>query len=125
MALWAIRQLYLQLIQGLDPQKNKEIKNKIQGLKNYVCAGWEIFATNILEFYLEIMCLVLLLIFIKIMILKLIVVKVASFTGKEQTIISYKKFVLKAYSSGVQEGLASGFGLGTVMLVVFCTGERI
>nr|XP_023893066.1 ABC transporter B family member 11-like isoform X1 [Quercus suber]XP_023893067.1 ABC transporter B family member 11-like isoform X1 [Quercus suber] len=46
---------------------------------------------------------------------------VASFTGEKQAIISYKKFVLKAYNSGVQEGMASGFGLGTAMLVVFCT----
>ncbi|KAK4559526.1 hypothetical protein RGQ29_008657 [Quercus rubra] len=46
---------------------------------------------------------------------------VASFTGEKQAIISYKKFVLKAYNSGVQEGLASGFGLGTAMFVVFCT----
>ncbi|KAK7843585.1 abc transporter b family member 11 [Quercus suber] len=38
---------------------------------------------------------------------------VASFTGEKQAIISYKKFVLKAYNSGVQEGLASGLGLGT------------
>lgn len=28
---------------------------------------------------------------------------------------------MKAYKSGVNEGLASGFGLGTVMLVVFCS----
>jgi ATP-binding cassette subfamily B (MDR/TAP) protein 1 len=28
---------------------------------------------------------------------------------------------VKAYKSGVHEGLASGFGLGTVMLVVFCS----
>ena len=56
--LWAIWQLYLQLIQGF---------------KNCVCVGWEIFAIDILEFYLKIMCLVPLLSFIKIMILNLIV----------------------------------------------------
>ena len=67
------------------------------------------------------MCLVLLLSFIKIMTLNLIVVQVASFTGEKQAIISYKKLVLKAYNSGVQEGLASGLGLGTALFVVFCT----
>ena len=104
--LWAIWQLYLQLIQGF---------------KNCVCVGWEIFAIDILEFYLKIMCLVPLLSFIKIMILNLIVFQVASFTNKKQAIISYKKFVLKTYNLDVQEGLAFGFGLGMIILVVFYT----
>ncbi|KAG2697817.1 hypothetical protein I3760_07G123500 [Carya illinoinensis] len=46
---------------------------------------------------------------------------VASFTGEKQAIINYNKFLVKAYESGVHEGLASGFGLGMVMLVVFCS----
>ena len=32
----------------------------------------------------------------------------------------YKKSLNSAYSSGVQEGLAAGLGLGTVMLFIFC-----
>lgn len=34
---------------------------------------------------------------------------------------NYKKFLVTAYKSGVQEGLAAGIGLGTVMLIVFCS----
>ncbi|KAH8517134.1 hypothetical protein Peur_048355 [Populus x canadensis] len=44
---------------------------------------------------------------------------VASFTGEKQAISNYKKFLVTAYNSGVQEGLAAGVGLGIVMLVVF------
>lgn len=33
----------------------------------------------------------------------------------------YKKFLVIAYKSGVQEGLAAGTGLGVVMLIVFCS----
>ncbi|XP_059435947.1 ABC transporter B family member 21-like [Corylus avellana] len=44
---------------------------------------------------------------------------VASFTGEKQAITKYNKFLVKAYKSGVHEGLATGFGLGTLMLVVF------
>ncbi|KAL9397183.1 hypothetical protein Peur_011436 [Populus x canadensis] len=46
---------------------------------------------------------------------------VASFTGEKQAISNYKKFLVTAYNSGVQEGLAAGVGLGIVMLVVFCS----
>ncbi|KAJ6390793.1 hypothetical protein OIU77_024913 [Salix suchowensis] len=46
---------------------------------------------------------------------------VASFTGEQQAISNYKKFLVTAYNSGVQEGLATGLGLGIVMLVVFCS----
>ncbi|KAB1228135.1 ABC transporter B family member 4 [Morella rubra] len=46
---------------------------------------------------------------------------VASFTGEKLAIANYSKFLVKAYNSGVHEGLASGFGLGIVMLVVFCS----
>ncbi|KAE8008382.1 hypothetical protein FH972_004901 [Carpinus fangiana] len=44
---------------------------------------------------------------------------VASFTGEKQAITKYNKFLVKAYKSGVHEGLATGFGLGSLMLVVF------
>ncbi|KAK9934093.1 hypothetical protein M0R45_021250 [Rubus argutus] len=46
---------------------------------------------------------------------------VASFTGEKQAIAKYNNSLIKAYKSGVQEGLASGLGLGTVVLVVFCS----
>ncbi|PRQ39611.1 putative xenobiotic-transporting ATPase [Rosa chinensis] len=46
---------------------------------------------------------------------------VASFTGEKQAITKYNNSLTKAYKSGVQEGLASGLGLGMVVLVVFCS----
>ncbi|KAG1370988.1 ABC transporter B family member 4 [Cocos nucifera] len=45
---------------------------------------------------------------------------VASFTGEKHAVNKYKKSLNSAYSSGVQEGLAAGLGLGTVMLFFFC-----
>ncbi|XP_048227950.1 ABC transporter B family member 4-like [Ricinus communis] len=46
---------------------------------------------------------------------------VASFTGEKQAISNYKKFLVTAYNSGVHEGIATGVGLGVLMLVVFCS----
>eukprot|EP00258_Populus_trichocarpa_P025344 XP_024441363.1 ABC transporter B family member 11 isoform X2 [Populus trichocarpa] len=46
---------------------------------------------------------------------------VASFTCEEQAISNYQKFLITAYKSGVQEGLAAGLGIGIVMLVIFRT----
>uniref|UniRef100_A0A2N9G6V4 Uncharacterized protein n=1 Tax=Fagus sylvatica TaxID=28930 RepID=A0A2N9G6V4_FAGSY len=46
---------------------------------------------------------------------------VASFTGEKQAITNYNKFLLKAYKAGIHEGLATGFGLGTAMSVLFCS----
>ncbi|KAK9934148.1 hypothetical protein M0R45_021302 [Rubus argutus] len=46
---------------------------------------------------------------------------VASFTGEKQAITKYNNSLNKAYKSGVQEGLASGLGIGTVMLIIFCS----
>ncbi|KAM5568503.1 hypothetical protein ABKV19_016190 [Rosa sericea] len=46
---------------------------------------------------------------------------VASFTGEKQAISNYNNSLNKAYTSGVQEGWASGLGFGVLMLVVFCT----
>ncbi|KAM2745612.1 hypothetical protein PS2_021317 [Malus domestica] len=46
---------------------------------------------------------------------------VASFTGEKQAIANYDNSLIKAYNSGVQEGLASGFGIGAVMLVMMCS----
>ncbi|CAL8079205.1 unnamed protein product [Prunus armeniaca] len=46
---------------------------------------------------------------------------VASFTGEKQAIANYNNSLIKAYNSGVQEGLASGFGMGSVMLIMMCS----
>ncbi|CAK7348532.1 unnamed protein product [Dovyalis caffra] len=46
---------------------------------------------------------------------------VASFTCEEHAISNYRKFLITAYKSGVQEGLAAGLGIGIVMLVIFCS----
>ncbi|PIA60707.1 hypothetical protein AQUCO_00300311v1 [Aquilegia coerulea] len=46
---------------------------------------------------------------------------VASFTGEKHAITKYEKSLDKAYKSGVHEGLATGLGLGAVMLIIFCT----
>ncbi|KAI3838299.1 hypothetical protein MKW92_036363 [Papaver armeniacum] len=46
---------------------------------------------------------------------------VASFTGEEQAVSNYNKSITKAYKSGVQEGLATGLGLGAVMFVMFAS----
>ncbi|XP_020276588.1 ABC transporter B family member 4-like isoform X1 [Asparagus officinalis] len=45
---------------------------------------------------------------------------VASFTGEKQSVDKYKKSLRRAYEASVQEGLASGLGFGTVMLITFC-----
>ncbi|KAK9288452.1 hypothetical protein L1049_016909 [Liquidambar formosana] len=46
---------------------------------------------------------------------------VASFTGEKQAIAKYNKSLTEAYKSGVQEGLTSGIGFGTLMLIIFCS----
>ncbi|KAF5733430.1 ATP binding cassette subfamily B4 isoform 1 [Tripterygium wilfordii] len=46
---------------------------------------------------------------------------VASFTGEKHAISEYNKLLVSAYKSSVSEGLANGFGIGMVMLVVFAT----
>ncbi|XP_073064615.1 LOW QUALITY PROTEIN: ABC transporter B family member 4 [Primulina eburnea] len=46
---------------------------------------------------------------------------VASFTGEKQAVSDYDKSLVKAYRAGVQEGWASGFGLGSVMFIIFCS----
>ncbi|XP_024197523.1 ABC transporter B family member 3 isoform X1 [Rosa chinensis] len=46
---------------------------------------------------------------------------VASFTGEKQAVTKYNNSLDKAYESGVQEGLASGFCLGAIVLIVFCS----
>ncbi|XP_058077338.1 ABC transporter B family member 11-like [Magnolia sinica] len=44
---------------------------------------------------------------------------VASFTGEKQAIDKYDKLLKMAYSSGVQEGLASGLGVGLALFIIF------
>lgn len=46
---------------------------------------------------------------------------VASFTGEKQAINKYNSKLEIAYASTVQQGLASGVGLGLVLLIVFST----
>ncbi|KAI3902269.1 hypothetical protein MKW92_005841 [Papaver armeniacum] len=46
---------------------------------------------------------------------------VVSFTGENRAITKYEKSLATAYRTGVREGLASGAGLGCVMLVTFCS----
>ncbi|PIA60696.1 hypothetical protein AQUCO_00300306v1 [Aquilegia coerulea] len=46
---------------------------------------------------------------------------VVSFTGEKDAITRYEKSLHKAYKSGVNEGLATGLGLGSVLLLVFCS----
>jgi len=45
--------------------------------------------------------------------------QVASFTGEKQAIAKYNQSLTKAYKSGVQEGMVSGFGIGSVYFIVF------
>lgn len=47
--------------------------------------------------------------------------QVASFTGEKKAIAGYNKCLIKAYHSGVQEGVASGLGFGSVRLFVYCS----
>ncbi|XP_072995684.1 ABC transporter B family member 9-like [Typha latifolia] len=44
---------------------------------------------------------------------------VVSFNGEKQAIELYNKYIKKAFKSAVQEGTASGFGMGTVYMVLF------
>ncbi|XP_071741863.1 ABC transporter B family member 21-like [Rutidosis leptorrhynchoides] len=46
---------------------------------------------------------------------------VASFTGEKKAVADYNKSLEDAYKSSVHEGLATGLGLGTMMLVIFCS----
>lgn len=45
---------------------------------------------------------------------------VASFTGEKRAVDKYNMSLKNAYKSGVREGLATGLGMGTVMVLLFC-----
>ncbi|XP_031286062.1 ABC transporter B family member 9-like [Pistacia vera] len=47
--------------------------------------------------------------------------KVASFTGEKLALERYKSKIEVAYKASIQQGLASGAGLGTLMLIVIST----
>ncbi|KAK9067743.1 hypothetical protein SSX86_011854 [Deinandra increscens subsp. villosa] len=46
---------------------------------------------------------------------------VASFTGEKKAVADYNKSLIDAYNSSVHEGLVTGLGLGSMMLIVFCS----
>ncbi|KAI3679122.1 hypothetical protein L6452_38431 [Arctium lappa] len=46
---------------------------------------------------------------------------VASFTGEKKAVANYNTSLVDAYKSSVHEGLAAGLGLGSMMLIVFCS----
>ncbi|KAF5207322.1 Abc transporter b family member [Thalictrum thalictroides] len=46
---------------------------------------------------------------------------VASFTGEKAAIEKYDRSIAIAYASAVKQGLASGFGIGSLLLVLFST----
>ncbi|XP_061370011.1 ABC transporter B family member 9-like [Gastrolobium bilobum] len=46
---------------------------------------------------------------------------VASFTGEKKAIEQYNSKLKVAYSSMVQQGMASGLGMGVLLLIIFCT----
>ncbi|KAI3935492.1 hypothetical protein MKW98_027632 [Papaver atlanticum] len=46
---------------------------------------------------------------------------VVSFTGENLAIEKYNRLITVAYNSTVKQGWVSGFGLGTVLTVVFCS----
>ncbi|KAK1406637.1 hypothetical protein QVD17_42119 [Tagetes erecta] len=46
---------------------------------------------------------------------------VASFTREKKAVADYNKSLIDAYNYSVHEGLVSGIGLGSIMLIIFCT----
>ncbi|PKI43071.1 hypothetical protein CRG98_036550 [Punica granatum] len=46
---------------------------------------------------------------------------VASFSGEKRAIKEYDKALVKVYRAGLYEGLASGLGFGTLMMILFCS----
>ncbi|KAI0492261.1 hypothetical protein KFK09_026530 [Dendrobium nobile] len=46
---------------------------------------------------------------------------IASFSGERQAIQKYNKFICNAYKSAVHQGTAAGLGIGSVIMLVFCS----
>ncbi|MCH98760.1 ABC transporter B family member 9-like, partial [Trifolium medium] len=46
---------------------------------------------------------------------------VASFTGEKKAIEKYNSKIKVAYTTMVQQGIISGLGMGTLLLIIFCT----
>lgn len=44
-----------------------------------------------------------------------------SFTGEKLAVDKYNELMIQSYKSGVQEGLATGFGFGLVMCIMYST----
>lgn len=47
--------------------------------------------------------------------------QVASFTGEKKAIEKYNSKIKVAYTTTVQQGIVSGLGMGTLLLIIFCT----
>ena len=45
----------------------------------------------------------------------------ASFTGEKREIDRYNEFLRTSYRSTVQQGIAMGLGIGSLLLIVFCS----
>ena len=45
----------------------------------------------------------------------------ASFTGEKRAIDRYNEFLRTSYKSTVQQGIAMGLGIGSLLLIVFCS----
>ncbi|KAF5754091.1 putative Type I protein exporter [Helianthus annuus] len=46
---------------------------------------------------------------------------VASFTGEKKAVTDYNKSLVDAYNSSVHEGLVTGFGIGSMVFIMFCS----
>ncbi|CAL4975601.1 unnamed protein product [Urochloa decumbens] len=46
---------------------------------------------------------------------------VVSFNGEEKDVAMYKIFIKKAYRTNILEGLTNGFGMGSVLCILFCS----
>jgi ATP-binding cassette subfamily B (MDR/TAP) protein 1 len=47
--------------------------------------------------------------------------QVVSFNGENKAVTMYKKFIKKAYRTDILEGLTNGFGMGSVLCIMFCS----
>ncbi|KAL5227561.1 hypothetical protein ABZP36_015826 [Zizania latifolia] len=46
---------------------------------------------------------------------------VVSFNGENKAIAMYSSFIKKAYRTAIEEGIITGFGMGSVLCIMFCT----